>query len=287
MSPMLITDDVVIDVLRAIPRDEVDATQLANHYMDGVITSNTFKAVTPLRPLVMTVGCGAISVKRHEEDNIDIKTFYETDELTDWARNGCAMIFSLDAQSEDNVMWFLENCSTFTVQRTNLKVPFCSEELEQQLMAKSLGTDIAIKGDSPAVPRLLMDLKHATFEPCYKLRFEDKRTRLTVTAKQLRRWLHLPVHRNSEGRIAPRDVNMHTRQIDGDVIKMLLRLRKKFLEDDRNDVSYRLYLVVSDEHLSLFRRFAEVQGRHFREGGYFNVSSKYSNITVSRYIMKD
>lgn len=76
------------------------------------------------------------------------------------------------------------------------------------------------------MPRLLMDLKHATFEPCYKLRFEDKRTRLTVTAKQLRRWLHLPVHRNSEGRIAPRDVNMHTRQIDGDVIKMLLRLRK-------------------------------------------------------------
>ena len=56
------------------------------------------------------------------------------------------MIFSLDAQNEDYVRWFLKHCSTFTVQRTNLKVPFFSEGLEQQLMAKSLGTDITITG---------------------------------------------------------------------------------------------------------------------------------------------
>lgn len=56
------------------------------------------------------------------------------------------MFFSLDAQSEDNVRWYLENCSMFTVQRANLKMPVCSEELEQQFMAKSLGEVMTITG---------------------------------------------------------------------------------------------------------------------------------------------
>ncbi|KAH7724409.1 hypothetical protein AAVH_08113 [Aphelenchoides avenae] len=276
---LIITDDVAIDVLRAISRDEVDATQLANRYLGGLIASNTFKAVTPLRPLVMNVGCGAISVKRHEEDNYACKYFYKAEELTDWARNGCARVFSLDARSEDNVRWFLKNRSTFTVQRTNLTVPVCSEELEQQLMAKSLGTDITITGDSPAVPRLTMNLKHAAFERCYKLRFVNKRTQLTVTAKQLRHWLHLPTIRDSMGRIREREIYLNTRHIvgnDDDITELLMRLRKTWLVDGRNDMAYCLILYVTDEHLDLLDStvlFPEVVDTDCCEGGYFDMSA--------------
>ena len=84
------------------------------------------------------------------------------------------------------------------------------------------------------MPQVLIDLKHAAFEPCYNLRLESKGTRLTVTAEQLRHWLHLPMPRNSEGCIQPREININTRHIDVDggmrqvddyIRKVLIRLR--------------------------------------------------------------
>lgn len=69
-------------------------------------------------------------------------------------------------------------------------------------------------------------MNHFAFEPCYKLLLEDKRTKLKVTTKHLSRWLHLPKLKNSDGMTHPREINIHSSQIDGDITKLLFKLRK-------------------------------------------------------------
>lgn len=74
------------------------------------------------------------------------RLFDTAEDLTDWARNACVVIFSLDAQREENIRWYLEHRHTFTIERATIKVPFFAPELEAQFMEKKVAGDLCIRG---------------------------------------------------------------------------------------------------------------------------------------------